>query len=121
MKKLKYFWILSALVLSFLSPMHAEAAASKCKDSSDAGIRSCLSNNQIVKDLNTVVTILSGVVGIVIIGSLIFAGIRYSLAGDNSQEVGAAKQRIINSFIALVVYIAMVSLLQWLIPGGIFS
>jgi hypothetical protein len=97
------------------------ASSSKCRNKSDAGIQDCLQNNQIIKDLNTVVTILSGVVGIVIIGSLIFAGIRYSLAGDNSSEVSAAKQRIINSFVALIAYIAIFSLLQWLIPGGLFS
>jgi mannose/fructose/N-acetylgalactosamine-specific phosphotransferase system component IID len=122
MKNLKYLLILFLLTFSLLMPAQVLAAtSSKCRNPSDAGIQNCLQNNQIVKDLNTIVTILSGIVGIVVIGSLIFAGIRYSLAGDNSQEVSAAKQRIINSFIALVVYIAIFSILQWLIPGGLFS
>jgi hypothetical protein len=80
-----------------------------------------LSNNPIVKDLNKIVAFLSAGVGIIVVAVIILGGIQYMLAGDNPQAVGAAKQRIINGFIALVTFLLMFAFLQWLIPGGVFK
>jgi hypothetical protein len=82
--------------------------------------KACLQNNPIVKRLNEVLVVLSALVGLTIIGSLIVAGIQYSVAGSNAQAVSAAKQRLINAFIALAAFISIFALLQWLVPGGVF-
>jgi hypothetical protein len=82
--------------------------------------KACLQNNPIVKRLNEVLVVLSALVGLIIIGSLIVAGIQYSVAGSNAQAVSAAKQRLINAFIALAAFISIFALLQWLVPGGVF-
>ncbi len=79
----------------------------------------CLKKNPIINDLNNVIKVLSGLVGILVIGMIIVGGIQYAVAGDNAAGVTAAKHRIINALIALAVYIFMVAFLQWLIPGGI--
>jgi hypothetical protein len=81
--------------------------------------QTCLKNNTIVKDINTIVNFLSALIGIVVIGVIILGGIQYTLAGDNASATGAAKQRIINGLIALVAFIFTFAFLQWLIPGGI--
>jgi len=70
--------------------------------------------------LSIFINVLSAAVGIVIVGSLIVAGIRYSTAGSDAQKVSAAKNRILNSVIALVAYLFFFSFLQWLVPGGVF-
>lgn len=80
-----------------------------------------LNNNPIVKDINTIVKFLSGLVAIVITAAIILGGIQYSLAGDKAEAVAAAKKRIINALIALIVFLLIFSFLQWIIPGGIFS
>lgn len=86
-----------------------------------------LENNPIVKDINMVVTFLSALVGVVIVGSLIWGGIQYATAGSDvagsgkPSQVAAAKQRIANSLIALLAYLLIFAFLQWLIPGGIFD
>jgi hypothetical protein len=77
-------------------------------------------NNPIVKDLNQAVNFLSAAVGVVVVGTIILGGIQYTMAGDNPQALGAAKQRIINGLIALLAFLFMYAFLQWLVPGGVF-
>lgn len=83
--------------------------------------------NPIVVNINIIVTFLSALVGVVIVGSLIWGGIQYATAGSDvagsgkPSQVAAAKQRITNSLIALLAYLLIFAFLQWLIPGGIFD
>jgi cytochrome bd-type quinol oxidase subunit 2 len=78
-------------------------------------------NNPIVKDLNQIVNFLGAAVGIFVVGTIIFGGIQYAMASDNSSAVSQAKQRILNGVIALVAFIFVFAFLQWLIPGGVFD
>ena len=96
-------------------------------DKGEKQFRDCLAQyavseaNPIIKRINTIVKFLSGLVAVVITGVIILGGIQYSMAGDKAEAVTAAKKRIYNALIALVVFILMFTFLQWLIPGGIFS
>jgi hypothetical protein len=111
-----------ALIITAALPARSFAAnpsPAPCSNSSNAGIQSCVKNNQIVKDINAIVNFLSAGVGIVVIGSLIVGGIQYSLAGDNATALQAAKKRITDAMIALIVFIFIFAFLQWLLPGGI--
>jgi hypothetical protein len=110
---------LPLLCLSVLVSPRVGAAASNCTDKTQAGLQKCLQDNPIVHDLNLAVSFLSAIVGVVIVGSLIYAGIQYTLAGENAQAVGAAKQRIIKTLVALVSFISIFAFLQWIIPGGV--
>lgn len=62
---------------------------------------------------------LSALVGVVIVFSIVVGGIQYMSAGSNPQAVSKAKSRIMNALLALVVYLFMFGLLQWLVPGGV--
>jgi hypothetical protein len=64
--------------------------------------------------------LLSALVGIVIVIMITIGGIQYAASGPDPSAVTAAKKRIMNALIALVLYIFMFSFLQWLVPGGIF-
>lgn len=79
----------------------------------------CLANNPITKRINQVIYLLSGLVAVIITGSIIVAGIQYSISGESANQIQAAKKRMINSAIALLLFILTFSLLQWLIPGGL--
>lgn len=92
-----------------------------CENSSQAALRKCLKANPIVSDLQIITNFLSAAVAIVVIGVIIVGGIQYSMAGDNPSAVTAAKKRITDGLLALTAYLLIFSLLQWLIPGGIFS
>lgn len=93
-----------------------------CKNTKNpVALKACVQQTPIVHDIEVIINVLSAGIGIVIIGAIIFGGIRYSAAGDNAQATAAAKQHIINALIALVAFIFMFAFLQWLIPGGIFD
>lgn len=70
--------------------------------------------------LRATINLLSATVGIVIVLSLVFAGIQYMTAGGNASQVAAAKNRIVMAILALVLFLFTYAILQWLIPGGIF-
>ncbi len=70
--------------------------------------------------LNKVINGLSALVGLVIVISLIGAGIQYMTARDNASQVAAAKGRIVMTILAFVLFMMGYALLQWLIPGGVF-
>ena len=62
---------------------------------------------------------LSAIAGVVIATSLVAAGIQYSSAGSNPQQVAAARQRIINAVLALLIFAFGYAVVQWLVPGGV--
>ena len=81
-----------------------------------------LKQNCIVQEvINPIIKVFGAIVGIVIVGTIIFGGIQYSIAGDKAEDVAKAKQRITNGMIALAAFLFAYAFLKWLVPGGIFS
>lgn len=79
-----------------------------------------ITKNPIVGDLNLIVNVLAGLVGVVVVGTIILGGVQFAAAGDKAERVSAAKQRIINGLTALAAFLFVYAFLQWLIPGGTF-
>jgi cytochrome bd-type quinol oxidase subunit 2 len=122
MPKLKHkllFFGLSIIMLTAVSA--ARPALAACDNTTQTGIKKCLSDNKLVTDLNDIVNFLSALVGVVVIAVIIMGGIQYAMAGDSSDAVGKAKSRIVNGLIALVAFIFTFAFLQWIIPGGVFG
>ncbi len=71
------------------------------------------------KFVNPVIKFLSAGVGLIVTIMIIIAGIQYTSAGSDPQKVAAAKGKITNAVLALVTYIFIFGLIQWLWPGGI--
>ena len=69
--------------------------------------------------INPFIYLLSGLVGIVAVISIIFAGIQYASSADDPGMVSKAKQRIFNTVIGLVAYLFLFAFLEYIIPGGI--
>jgi hypothetical protein len=70
--------------------------------------------------LKLAIRILTGLVGAAAIAALVYAGILYSSAGDNTQQISSAKEMIRNTIIGIISFALMFFALQWLIPGGVF-
>jgi hypothetical protein len=75
---------------------------------------------QMLVYLKNGINFLSAVAGIAITFSLIWAGYQYMTARANAGIVTAAKNKIIMTLVALLLYIFMYAILNWLIPGGLF-
>lgn len=87
----------------------------------------CLGNSYDGEELNPVLDMLfallrfvSAGVGLVVIGSIIWAGIQYSTSRGNPQSTEAAIKRVTNAVIALMIYIFSFAILNFLVPGGLF-
>jgi hypothetical protein len=79
-------------------------------------------------DLNPIIDIafaifrfMSKIVGLIIIASVIIAGIQYTSSRGEPQPQAAAMRRIFSAGGALLMYIFMFALATWLIPGGLFG
>lgn len=122
MKKL----LLSILVITVgfgtyaaLSPAPAYAAALSNAPSDCTNNTPTANNCRIIGYVVTFIRVLSALVGVVVVGSIVYGGIQYTMSKDNPQATAAARERIRNALIALIGYIFTFAFLQWLVPGGI--
>lgn len=77
------------------------------------------SNCGILRVVTLFTRVLSGIAGLVIVIMIIVGGIQYSMSGADPSKVQAAKQKIINALVALLLFVFGFALLQYLVPGGI--
>ncbi|MDB5175777.1 MAG: hypothetical protein JWM81_635 [Candidatus Saccharibacteria bacterium] len=77
--------------------------------------------NPIVDALFAIIRFLSYGVGLIIVGSLIVAGIQYTTARDDPQAVAAAQKRIKSTIGALALFIFGFTILNYVIPAGVLK
>jgi len=95
----------------------AQTSIIKCDADNSGG----LETNGVWALLLMAINILTAGIGIAAIGGVVYGSILYTTAGDNEAQVKQAKETIRNVVIGVVAYVAMFALLQFIIPGGIFS
>lgn len=88
-------------------------------DSNSLHSASDANSGKLYNYIKIVVIILSTGGGLAILGSFVFAGVQYATAGENSGSISKAKERIVYTLIALVLYLMLFSIVNWLIPGQI--
>lgn len=76
-------------------------------------------NCGIIKLVVVITNVLSAMAATVIVAMIIVGGIQYSMAGADPSKVQAAKQKIINALLALLLLVFGYGLIQWLVPGGV--
>jgi hypothetical protein len=105
----------------------SDAAHSRCGGVQTSIIECDANNGGGLKDngvwalLLIAINILTAGIGIAAVGGVVYGSILYTSAGDNEAQVKQAKEIIRNVVIGVIAYIAMYALLQFIIPGGIFS
>jgi len=99
-----------------------EGATNKCGSSSTNIIGCSSTGGQAIGDvLKIFVMVLSFGVGIAAVGGLGYSAVQYAGASDNESHVSAAKDRIRNIVIGLLLYGLLLAITNWLLPGTIFS
>ena len=112
---------------AFFGSSQIASAESKCGGTKTSYLSCPTGSNDTVEDSNfwklleTALNILAGLVGIVAVGGIVYGAIMYASAQDNESQVQQAKDIIRGVVIGLVAFIGMYALLQYLLPGGIFS
>lgn len=78
----------------------------------------CVGKGNPIADMSfALIRFLSAGAGVVIIGSIIYAGIQYTMSYGDPQKVSESKNRIMNSLIALLLFIFAYAILGFVIPG----
>lgn len=80
-----------------------------------------LQGNAIFIYITNILKVVSALAGIATVGGFIWGGILYITARANAGQVEKAKNVMINSVIGLLLFIFMFAILQFLIPGGVFT
>jgi len=75
--------------------------------------------NAIVDMLFAFIRFLSAGVGLIIAGSLVFAGIQYTTSRGDPQATAAAVDRIQNSVMALLLFLFAYAILNYIVPGAV--
>jgi hypothetical protein len=73
----------------------------------------------ITQYVDPTIKLLTALVGVGVLTSIIIGGIQYSSSGGDPSKASAAKNRIRNAIIALVAFILLSAMLNFLIPGGL--
>jgi Type IV secretion system pilin len=76
--------------------------------------------NPVIDIMFAIFRFLSAGVGLVVIGSIIVAGIQYATSAGNPQATQAAIKRISSSVLALLLFMFIFTLANFLVPGGLF-
>ena len=77
--------------------------------------------NPIVVYALAILNVLSGLVGLAVVGGLVWGGILYMSARADSGQIEKAKMVMFNSVVGLVLFVFMYAILQFIIPGGLFN
>jgi hypothetical protein len=102
-------------LVPFLLPVKASAASVQvCTAAGDA----C--SKFMNKYVAPIILLLSICIGVFAVISYIIVAIQYSSAGDDPGAVSKAKDRAFKTTIGLLGYIFFWSLLNYLVPGGLF-
>ncbi len=80
--------------------------------------KECINDNPIIKLINTVINVLSIVVGIAVTIMIVVGGIQYSSAGGDPGKVAGAKKTITSALLALLTFIFLRVIIEWVVPGG---
>lgn len=94
-----------------------DTAIIKCNADNSGGIET----NGVWALLLMAINILTAGIGIAAVGGIIYGSIMYTSAGDNDGQVKQAKEIIRNVIVGIILYVAMYALLQFIVPGGVFS
>lgn len=78
-------------------------------------------HNPIIDMTFAILRLISDGVGLLIIASLIFAGIQYTFSRGEPQAAANATRRIQSSATALLIFILAYALLNYVVPNGLFG
>jgi hypothetical protein len=127
--KVLYF-ILPLLISTFMlaSPAVAYAAGTACGNSDHGGpvtvsidLNCKGQGNPILDMLFGIIKFMSYGIGLVIVGSLVYAGIQYTGSRGDPNAVAQALKRIQANVFALLLFIFAFAIVNYLVPGALLQ
>ena len=94
-----------------------------CEDSDgkDLSVKEGGARNPIIAIGLALVGIITGLVAVAVVGGIVYGGFLYLTARDNSGQTQKGVTIIVNSVVALIIWIFAYALINFLVPGGLFN
>jgi hypothetical protein len=105
--------------LKYFAGTECGAVGVEVKTSIDLGCTN--QGNPIIDMMFGIIRFLSDGVGLIVVASLIYAGIQYSSSRGDPNHTATALKRIRSTVTALIVYIFAYAILNYIIPNGFFK
>jgi hypothetical protein len=88
------------------------------------GKDNCVNNDKasggaVVNYLRTALTLMSYLVGAVIVLMIVWAGYGYMMSAGDPGQIKEAKGRVVNAITALVLFLMMYAIINFLVPGQV--
>lgn len=80
-----------------------------------------IEQNPIITYLKGIINFLAVGVGIVTVISIVISGIQFMTSQGNPQSISSAKGRLFNAIVALLLFIFMYAILNFLVPGKLIG
>jgi hypothetical protein len=132
MKKYKYFFVELMLALLLIGlqvqapvsasgvTIHDTLSNSDCQAPPAGQVQQVAQNCIVTNYIKPAINFLSVGVGVVVLAMVIIGAIQYSASGGNPQTVAAARKKIVNAVLALLLFAFSYAFLNFIIPGGIY-
>ena len=127
--KIKQTLLSIALIIGFGSVIISPIASADCGGAPTSiincpqagGTKAKVKDTGLWGVLILVLNILSAGIGVAAVGGVVYGSIMYTTAGGSPEQVKQARMIIFNVVTGLIAYAALFSLLNYLIPGGLFA
>lgn len=119
-------WVMGLYLISIaIAPMAASACTTldlSAPFTPGGGSVSCADHGGLIMNyLILVIQYMSGLVALYVVLMIVIGGVQYISSAGNPGAISAAKNRITNAIIALVLFLMMFTIMNFIIPGGILN
>ena len=98
------------------------AGKGDCGDAKTVIIKCAGSGEDALADiLKQIIIILSIGIGVAAVGGIVYGAMLYTTARDSSSQTEKGMEVIRNVVIGILLYIFMIALINWLVPGGVIT
>lgn len=125
--KNKSLLIISIVSVILLSAPLGTAFADTCGAAGDTQVKTAIDlgchgiGNPVMDMLFAIIRFLTAGVGLVLVGSLVYAGIQYSASQGDPNNTAAAVKRIKSILGALLLFIFAYAILNYVVPGMVIK
>jgi hypothetical protein len=118
-------FLIGLTISSVTATVHAQECVDVAINVGQSGGQVCggagtgAEDNVIFVYMKYIINFLAVGVGIAVAVSIVIAGFQYITSEGNPQKLSGAKNRLFHAIVALILFILMYALLQYLIPGGL--
>jgi hypothetical protein len=114
--------LMATITIAFTTPVSAECggvdtALINCSQTGGGGVE----NSGLWGILLIVINVMTAGVGVLALAGIVYGAVLYTSAGGSSEQIKKARTIFTNVVIGVLAFAGMYTLLQFIVPGGVFN